>query len=348
MRLLICTQAVDKNDPILGFFHRWIEEFAGQCEKVTVVCLRLGEQSLPQNVEVISLGEKGRIMRAIRLLRIASAKQKEYDAVFVHMNPEYIVVAGLLWRVLRKRISLWYAHKSITLFLRIATLISDVICTATPSTFPLKSPKVVVAGQGIDVQAFVPVSHELRPGLRLISVGRIAPSKGLTTMVKAVTEAAKTVQGISFQMYGIPTTREEMRYERDVDSLIAIGKANEYITLPGPVRFEKLPAALGEADAFLTMGTTGGMDKAVLDAMACGLPVIGANFVFTQLLENAGTAVPLGDEHALAQAIQSFAGKNLEERVRIGVMMRDEVVKNFSLSSFVGRLIVALSIPSKS
>ena len=58
MKLLIVTQKVDKNDPILGFFHRWIEEFARHVEFVTVICLGVGEYSLPVNVKVLSLGKE--------------------------------------------------------------------------------------------------------------------------------------------------------------------------------------------------------------------------------------------------------------------------------------------------
>ena len=58
MKLLIITQKVDKNDPILGFFHGWVEEFAKNVEKLTVVCLGVGEYDLPQNVQVFSLGKK--------------------------------------------------------------------------------------------------------------------------------------------------------------------------------------------------------------------------------------------------------------------------------------------------
>ncbi len=38
MRLLITTQKVDKKDPILGFFHRWLEEFDKHRERLRVVC----------------------------------------------------------------------------------------------------------------------------------------------------------------------------------------------------------------------------------------------------------------------------------------------------------------------
>ena len=51
MKLLICTQKVDKNDSVLGFFHRWIEEFAKHCEKVTVICLQKGDDDLPAKIE---------------------------------------------------------------------------------------------------------------------------------------------------------------------------------------------------------------------------------------------------------------------------------------------------------
>ena len=82
MRILICTQAVDRDDPILGFFHAWIEEFAKHVEKITVVCLRKGKYDLP-DVEVIALGERAKFARAFEFLSIAFGRRGEYDAVFV-------------------------------------------------------------------------------------------------------------------------------------------------------------------------------------------------------------------------------------------------------------------------
>lgn len=115
MKLLICTQKVDRNDSILGFFHRWIEEFAKHAEKITVICLYEGEHALPENVSVYSLGKeegKGRLTYLLRFYQIIWSKRAEYDTIFAHMNPEYIVLGGLLWRALRKKIGLWYAHGS--------------------------------------------------------------------------------------------------------------------------------------------------------------------------------------------------------------------------------------------
>ena len=90
MKLLIITQKVDINDDVLGFFHRWLEEFAKHCEKITVICLEMGEYKLPENVKVLSLGKEDRVSKLKYIWRFYKyiwQEQKNYDKVFVHMNP---------------------------------------------------------------------------------------------------------------------------------------------------------------------------------------------------------------------------------------------------------------------
>ena len=69
MRLLICTQTVDRADSALGFFHRWIEELSKRCESVIVVCLKEGKHALPHNVEVLSLGKEAGLSRFAKVFR---------------------------------------------------------------------------------------------------------------------------------------------------------------------------------------------------------------------------------------------------------------------------------------
>src|SRR3989344_2582413 len=99
MRLLICTQAVDKDDRVLGFFHTWLIEFAKHFKQITIICLKEGAHTLPNNVLVYSLGkEKGhpphlsKLVYAWRFVRLAWKLRKNYDAVFVHMNQEYVLL----------------------------------------------------------------------------------------------------------------------------------------------------------------------------------------------------------------------------------------------------------------
>ena len=116
MKLFVVTQAVDSEDPVLGFFVRWVAELAKHFERIEVVCLKEGEHDLPKNVRVHSLGKPSsakategtgaqlvlRFRYAVRFKLLAWRLRREYDAVFVHMNQEYVLLAGWLWKLLGK------------------------------------------------------------------------------------------------------------------------------------------------------------------------------------------------------------------------------------------------------
>ena len=51
------------------------------------------------------------------------------------MNQIYVILGGILWRLMGKRIALWFAHGSIPWDLRVATALAHIILTSTPSGF---------------------------------------------------------------------------------------------------------------------------------------------------------------------------------------------------------------------
>ena len=107
MKLLITTQAVDLDDPVLGFFHRWIEELSKRFDTISVICLKEGRHSLPANVSVYSLGKEGgvsRIAYVLNFYRYIWKLRNDYDAVFVHMNQEYVLLGWKFWWLLGKRV----------------------------------------------------------------------------------------------------------------------------------------------------------------------------------------------------------------------------------------------------
>ena len=200
MKLLIITQALDTNHPILGFFHRWVEEFAKHCEYIHVIALQTGKYDVPKNVTVHSLGKEKatqgdtmiyhsvwKIGYAMKFFTLAWKLRHEYNAVFVHMNPEYVVFAGWWWRATGKKIGLWYTHKSVDLKLRIAEFFANVVFTASEESFRLASKKVQVMGHGIDTDFFKPNSATVREA-HLLSVGRLMPSKRHDLAIRAAAD----------------------------------------------------------------------------------------------------------------------------------------------------------------
>ena len=196
MRLLVLTQKVDKNDSILGFFHRWIEEFAKHSEHVIVVTLEEGKHDLPKNVSVYSLGkEKGasKVKILFTFYLLVFNLRHRYDAVFVHMNPEYVVLGGLLWRLLGKRVSLWYTHKSVGLKLRVAKLFANIIFTASKESFRLKTSKLRIVGHGIDTDLFRPDPSVVREDWWL-SAGRLNKSKRHDIVIREAKDAGRELR----------------------------------------------------------------------------------------------------------------------------------------------------------
>ena len=274
MRLLICTQAVDAGSPTLGFFVRWLEEFAKYAERVDVICLTKGKYSLPANVYVHSLGKESgasRLKYIVTFYRYAWFLRKEYDIVFAHMNPEYVVLGGLLWRVFGKRIALWYTHKSVDLKLRLAELLSHVIFTASRKSFRLASSKVRIVGHGIDVDFFSP-GNGVRRESAVLSVGRLDISKRHDLVIRAA-------EHFSNEIWIVGSGPERKRLEQLADDL----SVERRVRFLGPQSQEQLRETYRHAGVFVHMSETGSLDKIVLEALACGLPVVTTSTALAEL-----------------------------------------------------------------
>ena len=345
MRLLICTQAVDRNDSALGFFHAWLENFAKECESVTVICLRKGKYSLPKNVEIISLGERHRILRAFEVCTIAWGRRTEYDAVFVHMNPEYVVAAGWLWRLRGKRIGLWYVHNGLTTLLRIAHSFSNVIFTVSNETFPIQSSKVRITGHGIDTDLFKPISavdNFVGTSFRVVTTGRIAARKNTRKLIEAVLTFAQKHTNVVFDVYGEAVTKEEKKYADELKTWLPSSNTEKIVTLKGGVTHDQVPAALAGASVFVNMGETGGVDKAVLEAMACGIPVISTSSVHKPLLKRY-PQLAAEDANGVVEALEYVFHLPHTVRTAMGEDLRTEVVENHSLKPLISKIVWTLS-----
>jgi glycosyltransferase involved in cell wall biosynthesis len=290
MKLLIVTQVVDSHDSDLGFFVRWIEEFAKHAERVEVICLKEGQHTLPANVHVHSLGKEKGVSRfgyVLHFYKYLWQLRHNYDAVFVHMNPEYVVLGGLWWRLTHKRVSLWYMHKSVNLKLRIAALLSNVILTGSKESFRLKSKKVQVTGHGIDTDFFSP-DASVKRGDWLLSVGRLMKSKRHDLVIRVAVEKNKELR-----IAGEGPERANLE---------ALARSlNAKVTFLGPLSQAQLRDEYRAAALFIHTSETGSLDKVTLEALACGLP-ISTNDPALKYLETASPEY-VREHHSLKRLI---------------------------------------------
>lgn len=343
MRLLICTQVVDSEDPVLGFFHTWIEMFAQHCERVVVICLREGAHTLPENVEIYSLGKESgtpRIWRWVRAWRYILKLRRRYDAVFVHMNPEYALLGGWWWRRWGKRVVLWYTHKSVTWRLRMASRFVDSVCTASRESFRLGHPNVHVLGHGIDVEEFKPDIKEPSIETRVVTAGRISRTKRIFEMLKVLDALYARRKTFSFTVVGSPVTMADARYERALKEEVRKRPYGNKVVFKGPLPHRELPALYNQQDVSLNFSSTGSLDKAVLEALAMAVPVVTTNEAFRELLGQYGLYIAEPTVERIADAVDEIM--NRPDRAAVVATLRNKVVAEHSLSQLIPRIVAQL------
>lgn len=337
MKLLIITQKVDKNDAILGFFHSWIEEFSKHFENILVVCLERGEYELPGNVVVYSLGKDEGVSRSVYLRRFyyyIFKLQNDYDAVFVHMNPVYVILGGLFWRVWQKKITLWYTHKKVDWKLKVATLLSNKIFTASYESFRLKSKKINIIGHGIDTDFFT-AGHEERT-IPLLTVGRISLVKRLEVAIS--TMGILKNKEITYTIVGKDLPN---KYLENLLKLCRSKDLTQKIFFEDAVTHEVLKNRyLQKADIFVHTSETGSLDKAVLEAMSCGVIPITSSEAFYDLLKEYKDILIFekGSPETLAKKIETLLQIGNKEKEEIRKNLREKIVQNHNLHKLIHNL----------
>lgn len=289
MRLLICAQAVDKNDPVLGFFNRWVEEFAKHCDEINVIALREGEHQLPQHVHVHGLQARSNVSgeaiyggrtltrqarTALKFLKIAWRLRGNYDTVFVHMNQEYVLLAGIMWRLLGKRVYLWRNHYQGDWLTHVAAhLCHKLFCTSTYS-YITRFSHTVLMPVGVPLDAFTAVSGVVRDPQRIISLGRIAPSKKVDMLLEALNRLRDTEWNAS--IYGAPLEEDKPYLER-LQTMTRTFGLESRVQFPGSVSQREAPAAYSAHGIFVNCSPSGMYDKTIFEAMACGCIVIASS-----------------------------------------------------------------------
>lgn len=282
MKLLIITQTVDESDQLLGFFISWIRLFAEKFEKVNILCLNEGKNNFPANVRVICLGKNRGASKSIQLLNFYKyiiGSKNEYDAVFVHMNPIWMVLGGIFWRLAGKRSFLWYTSGGITFKLRLAEKFADVIFSASKESFRLPSKKVIVTGHGIDTDFFKPdlAQKNLSSRVKILSVGRISPVKNYEILINAAEILKNNNFDFEVTMIGEPALEGEVEYKKKLEKIIREKGLTDNFKFIGKVINKDIVKYYQSHDIFIHLSKTGSLDKVLLEAMASGIKVLSSS-----------------------------------------------------------------------
>ncbi len=344
MKLLFVTQKIDKNDDLLGVYHEWVKCLAEKAEKIFVVCLYKGEYDLPKNVQVFSLGkESGRskIEYLKNFYKYVWNLKNDYDTVFVHMNTEYLILAGWLWKFWGKRIVLWYAHYQSNLKLRLAVPFADAIVTSVKKAFPFESKKLLVLQQGIDTELFKQQGiYKKESAFKILFLGRISPVKDLETLLKAAKVLKERNFNFRLSIVGSPTDADS-EYYKNVRNLSEELGLNSRISWSERVPNRETVRIYDEHDVFVNLTTTGSFDKVILEAMSCELPVLVCNRAYEEIFPSGLTSFLIFEEknaNDLADKIIAVATLPPQKLYDLKKMLRRIVVESHNLDNLISKL----------
>jgi glycosyltransferase involved in cell wall biosynthesis len=173
--------------------------------------------------------------------------------------------------------------------------------------------KLVVSRQGID-RSFVPQARRRSRGtdkFRLGFLGRCDPVKGLAFLLDAVARLPRDLP-LDVIVHAVANGEEERQHR---DSLAAKTAADPRIKFLPSVPHRELPAVLAEFDMLAVPSQwleTGPL--VVLEAQACGVPVLGSNLGGIAELVTPGVdgeLVAFSDSEAWAEAIRAAVAGQL-------------------------------------
>ncbi|MCW5964852.1 MAG: glycosyltransferase family 4 protein [Bryobacterales bacterium] len=315
-------------------------------------------------VRILTANRHGRLQHLALALRAAWElwrTRAAFDIVFFSMSGLYLATGLMASRLLGKAI-LSKMHGSTVIpsmarsFIgrlelrmlakwaaRVMVLNDEMVQEALDAGIP--ATKLMHMPNPIDVDAFSPVSSEMRQELRarlripqsaqvLLYTGRLSHEKGLVWLMDAFALAAEKLPEAMLVLVGDGPMREALEQQ-----------AKERGLGPGSLRFAgrvaaaEVPDWLRAADAFALVSPNEGFSCALAEAMSVGLPaVVSAIPANVQLIDDGvhGYTAPPGDAAATASAIQRLLSDS-EGQGRMGKAARQRVVENYSLGEIVGR-----------
>jgi len=285
-RLLIITQKVDREDDLLGFFVKWLDEFSKHFDRVDVITLMAGSYSLPSNVFIHSLGKEKntlKITRFFRFYKFIFSLTPGSIGVFSHMSPIFSVAAWPATLLFGKKNILWYLHKSITKRLKLAYQLSNQIVTADKNSLKINDSKnkIIEVGHGIDLDYFKSNKNWVeKEKLNILSVGRISPIKDFETLIKAVKILNDKDINLSVKIVGKPVMPGDKEYLYKINKLSMDLGVDKYVDFVGSVSYSNIKQYYEGADFVIGQAPTGGIDKTILEGMAMGAITLTSNKVF--------------------------------------------------------------------
>ncbi len=308
-------------------------ELAAQGHEVTVVTGRCGSQPWREQAEGFTIRRlpvlRRRLDRShpLEMLTFAWSGRLLAPQIIREFQPEAVVAffalpAGLLARHLRRRYGLPFLlslrggdvpgffpeaygrlHRLAAPLLRRVGGEASCLVANSPGLSQLAAAfwreKISFIPNGVDPRAFFPgPPRPDAPPLKVVTAGRLTPQKGVDRLLEALAQLPPRDRAASL----LTVIGDGPHRGRLAEQARHLGVADR-VQFTGWLSREEVRSRFQGSHLFALLSRAEGMSNALLEAMACGLPVIATPaFGSTELVkpEHNGFLVPLEDSRAVA------------------------------------------------
>jgi glycosyltransferase involved in cell wall biosynthesis len=193
--------------------------------------------------------------------------------------------------------------------------------------------KVLVLHNGVDLETYHSSLRDRPSGaaVRGICVANLNPAKDLVTLLRAARRVKDEFAGFTLEIVGEGPSRPELE---SLQRQLGLGGS---VVLLGAR--EDVPSLLRNSDFFVLSSRTEGLCLSLLEAMACGLPVVATDVGGNREViadSGGGILVPSGSPELLADAVLSIL-RRPSVRLQMGRAARSRVERAFDLRTVVSR-----------
>lgn len=179
--------------------------------------------------------------------------------------------------------------------------------------------KVQVVGNGVDIAKFSPQPQSYARESQgipshakvIVTVGGLVERKGFHRVIAAMPELLEKFPGLTYLVIGGPSPEGD--WTAQLQQQVTDLQLGDTVKFLGPIAAEKLSQPLSAADVFVLSTRNEGWANVLLEAMACGLPVVATDVGGNSEVvcgPSLGVIVPFDDHKALVNAITQSLEKD--------------------------------------
>jgi len=334
--LVVFNYAMDVNDPIFSHQEQAVQALSPFFKKVLVFTNRVGTTSQQENVRIIDLRWKpsSPLRNIARLVVNVVPRLRRSQVIFSHMTEVQSAVISPLTKFLGIDHHLWYAHKSLSPYLRWNQFWVTSILTSTSGSCPISGKRVFPIGQAIDTNQFPFLQKSDRSLICGIHIGRFDPSKKIEEIVDSIQLLRNEGYPVSVIQIGGPSSSQFQDYEDKIKALYEQQISEKWFLISPSIPRAQINSVLANFDFFIH-AFEGSLDKTLIEATLSGIPVISTNSEYSLDFGSwAGTTtLNLVDEYL---ALVSLSDAELSREL----VRRHEVAESkHSLGQWTNRLV---------